>query len=320
MRISPLTSDRFKEYSAIAKDYGSVFNDLKWLSNFDDKIKIFTINNNDRIVGGFFIYTESVVGVKYVKCPPFTPTNGLFVIDNAKNNSKVSSDRKKIITEIADFYRINGFGILRISFPYLFTDFQPFIWRKYKVIPNYTYILDLTNTEVNIFSSFSPEKRNEIRKSEKDNIIVTQVKDNMVIFRMIEQTFKRNKVKFNNEVLKKILFEFSNSENSFAYIANDGEDILAFSYCVHDKQSAYYMFGGSSYENRHSGAGSSTLFECIKKAKLLGLKKFDFEGSMVPYIEHYFRGFGGTLTPYFTVNKANVLLELILKFIRREYF
>jgi len=72
--------------------------------------------------------------------------------------------------------------------------------------------------------------------------------------------------------------------------------------------------------NKHSGAGSATLWECIKKAKSLGLEKFDFEGSMNPKIEHYFRGFGGNLVPYFTVNKANIFIELALTFIKREYF
>ena len=62
------------------------------------------------------------------------------------------------------------------------------------------------------------------------------------------------------------------------------------------------------------------MWEAIKFAKKLGIKYFDFEGSMVPQIERYFRGFGGKLTPYYRINKAKLPLEILLKFYRRELF
>jgi hypothetical protein len=52
----------------------------------------------------------------------------------------------------------------------------------------------------------------------------------------------------------------------------------------------------------------------------LGLRAFDFEGSVVPAIERHFRGFGGTLTPYFRVNKAWLPIEMVLKFFKRRLF
>lgn len=60
-------------------------------------------------------------------------------------------------------------------------------------------------------------------------------------------------------------------------------------------------------------AGASTVFEAIQHSQEIGLKAFDFEGAVISAIERYFRGFGGTLTPYFTVNKAWLPLEMALK-------
>ena len=321
MKINILTEDKYDEYKVLSTEYGSVFNDLNWLKIFDKKVSIFSINNNERkIVGGFFVYTENIAGIKYVKCPPFTPSNGLFFADNATNKAKVSGDQKNLISEIADFYDRYGFGVIRVSFPSIFIDFQPFIWRKYKVVPNYTYVHNLDKPINELFSSFSAERRNRIKKVEKDNIEITQETDHLIIGSLIKDTFKRNGIKYNNQILNRILSEFSNLSNSFAFVAKDEKGILAFSFCVHDKRTAYYLFGGSSYENKHTGVGSATLWECIKKAKILGLQKFDFEGSMNPQIERYFRGFGGYLTPYFTINKANIFLEFALTFFKREYF
>ena len=62
------------------------------------------------------------------------------------------------------------------------------------------------------------------------------------------------------------------------------------------------------------------MIESIRHAKELGLKTFDFEGSVIPAIERYFRGFGGKLTPYYRVNKAWLPLEMALKLVKRQLF
>jgi len=41
---------------------------------------------------------------------------------------------------------------------------------------------------------------------------------------------------------------------------------------------------------------------------------------MLPEVERFFRGFGGDLVPYFTVNKAWLPLEFMLKLLKREQF
>jgi hypothetical protein len=70
----------------------------------------------------------------------------------------------------------------------------------------------------------------------------------------------------------------------------------------------------------HRGAGVSCLEHCILYAKRLGLEVFDFEGSMMPEVESYFRSFGPRMVPYYTINKGRLPLELVLKFIKRERF
>lgn len=62
------------------------------------------------------------------------------------------------------------------------------------------------------------------------------------------------------------------------------------------------------------------MFEAIQHTQQLGLERFDFEGSVIPAIERYIRGFGGKLTPYFKVNKAWLPIELAMKFVNRNIF
>ena len=71
----------------------------------------------------------------------------------------------------------------------------------------------------------------------------------------------------------------------------------------------------TGYDNTkvHNGVGPLAMWVAILKAKEMGLQVFDFEGSIVPPIERYFRGFGGKLTPIFSVHKAWLPIEIGLK-------
>ncbi|MDI6740189.1 MAG: GNAT family N-acetyltransferase, partial [Candidatus Edwardsbacteria bacterium] len=95
---------------------------------------------------------------------------------------------------------------------------------------------------------------------------------------------------------------------------------IAATFCIHDATTAYYLLGGYDHASKHRGAGAAALWAAIGHAKGIGLKRFDFEGSMVPQIERYFRGFGGTQTLYLTINKAALPLEMLLKITRRQTF
>jgi hypothetical protein len=75
----------------------------------------------------------------------------------------------------------------------------------------------------------------------------------------------------------------------------------------------YYLFGGYDSSQKHHGAGVSCMWNSILKAKELGLGIFDFEGSMLPEVEKYFREFGGTLKPYYSASKTSAVMNVILK-------
>jgi hypothetical protein len=45
----------------------------------------------------------------------------------------------------------------------------------------------------------------------------------------------------------------------------------------------------------------------MKELRKRGVGVFDFEGSMVPSIETFFRGFGGTIVPFYQIRKWPLL-------------
>jgi lipid II:glycine glycyltransferase (peptidoglycan interpeptide bridge formation enzyme) len=228
---------------------------------------------------------------------------------------------KEILTAVAEYLDSFKFSLISFSLNQDIVDTQPFIWRKFKVNPRYTYIIDLMQPIEEILKNMSAERRNEIRKALRDGIKVEKVNELGIIKNLVGKTYKRQGENIPYEMfLDKILFEFADETNSFAFVSFLNEQPIAGVFCVHDKEIAYLLVSGYDHGAKHRGAGALATLEAIKYSKEKGLKLFDFEGSMVPQIEFFYREFGGEPTPVFRVSKANILLEFILKFVKREIF
>lgn len=321
MKIEKLMDRHSGSYEELAINHGTIFNTLSWLKLFEDSVQIYGIyDKGNNLTGGFSVYKEKKLGFTIYRNSPFTPTMGPFLKVNAKNPVVIMDTWKRVLSLMADFIETLPYSVISVSLNKNIIDTQPFIWKKFKVIPGYTYLLDLTKSIEDIQKGMSAERRNDMNKGARDGLMVKQINDFEVVNSLVIKTFSRQEKKTNEYYLNKILFNFADNTNSFAYATFRDDSPIATSFCVYDRDTAYYLLGGYDSENKHHGAGALAVWEAVKHAKELGLKYFDFEGSMVPQIERYFRGFGGKLTPCYRINKAKLPLEILLKFFKRELF
>jgi len=293
----------------------NIFLSKEWLSIYNNYLEYYKItNNNNQIIGGFVIYKEKQrFKTTAIKNPPFSPNIGLFINIESSNDSKINNEYKKLLQELSNFLNSHKFNILTISLPSNFIDTQPFFWNKFKVIPNYTYIIDLSESIEQIEKKFSSERRHNINKALKDGIECEINFDYNLIYELIIGTFNRKEKNINENLLNKILFEFANDKNSFSVVSYKNNEAISTSFYVYDKNKIYYLLGGYNNKNKHYGAGTISILTAIKHSKKLNIPIFDFEGSMIPEVEKYFRGFGGKLTPYYTINKGKFLMEIYMK-------
>jgi len=307
--------DNKTKYSKIASEEGNIFNTLEWLNILGNNLKLFGIYENDgRLIGGFSLFKNKKFGLNIYINPPFTPYVGPFF----QKPNNIDKERK-IILLLANYIDNLPSAIVSFSLNKGINDVIPFIWKKFKTTPQYTYIINLDNPE-KIFARIFKNRRNDISKAVKDGLIVKKTSDFSMVKRLILKTFLRQKKKINRLFLDKILFNFASDNNAFAFIAFKNKKPIATTFCIYDKNTAYYLLGGYDYKNKHHGAGALCLWESIKYAQKIGLEYFDFEGSIVPQIEKYFRGFGGKLISCFRISKAKLPLEIILKLFKRELF
>jgi hypothetical protein len=309
-------------YSSRAEPVLGVFSSEQWLSAYGDDLHFAGIFRDERqMCGGFYFLRTKRMGVSFLKLPPYTPHCGLFYISESSNRSSVNSFSKEVVTEVCNYIRSQSATLTVLAFPSEVIDLQPFIWEKYKVVPNYTYRIDLRRSTEEIKADFDPKNRNVIAKAEKEGVEV-KVSDWTPAnkFDFFRNCLVAAEANVYEDELEAVFTKFSSEENSFCLEAEKDGQLLGMVLCVFDKKNCYYLLGGLDHRARVNGVNNLLVLRSIEKAKSLGCVTFDFEGSMLKGVEKFFRSFGPELVPYYTVNKANIFLEMLLKFKKRELF
>lgn len=307
-------SQSYPKLQDFVKKHGLIFNSAEWLRNYSPEniFQCAILNNNNDITGCFVYYLFKKSVFKFIITPPYSPSIDLFYINPAESIVGKNSYSKDVMSLLADYFDSLGVPYINLNLPYNSIDTQPFTWKGYTSRSRYSYLIDLSQTRERLWDNLASEKRKSINKAAKDELIIRETKDHELVHSLITKSLERNDKNRNSEILKKIMFSFSNSENSFSFVAYQKETPIGATYCAVTGGKAMYLFGGFDSENKHHGAGVSCMWQSILKAKELNLNYFDFEGSMNVAIERYFREFGGELQPYFCVEKIRPALNLLL--------
>jgi Acetyltransferase (GNAT) domain len=322
MDVKNIAASDLSLYESFVAEHGGIFNSYSWREHVHgDRLQYYGIfTDRGELCAVFHLYTQTRYGFAFVRNPPFMPHTGLVINNRAQNTANFLSFNKDVLETFTRFLNSLSYSVLSVALPPDVVDTQPFYWSKYKVIPHYTYQHDLSNSEDELSSNFSTNVRNSIKRAAKDGVRLEQCSDYSVVQQLVRTTFARRDETFDEGNVEAILQGIATPQNSFAFVAQwEGKPVAA-AFCIYDKSTCYYLFGGYDRTSMHRGAGVSCLEHCILYAKRLGLEVFDFEGSMMPEVESYFRSFGPRMVPYYTINKGRLPLELVLKFIQRERF
>ena len=321
MQARAIDSSSRDAYDALASEYGRVFYQRPWAENFGTTLRqVGVFDDHNLLVGGFHYVEDRVAGFTFIRNPPFTPVIGPFMRVKSQNPVAILESKRKILETVADFFLSQRRAIVSVAIDYQITDGLAFQWRGFKTSLRYTYRIELNRTKDQIFKDFSQARRNDISKAIRDGLTVERSRDFQHVSKLVQETFSRTNGRLNAEVLQAILQRYAQPDNSFAFIVRQGDRPIAATFIIHDQRTAFYLLGGYDSEHSHHGAGALAVSESIIAANEMGLRVFDFEGSSIPPIERFFRGFGGQLTHHFIVSRAWFPLEVLLKYKKRNVF
>lgn len=259
------------------------------------------VHRGGRAVAAMPYFIRQYGRLRCIEMPPLTQFMGpwLWYPPGQKNATRLGYEKEVMTELIRSLPHVDAFTQ---AFHYSITNWLPFHWNGYQQSTRYTYLLpDLTDLE-RVQREFEASTRNDIRHAERDITVV--VSDDMERFhRTNTRTYHRQGRGNPNslQVMKSVDDACRSRDRCRMCIARDGQGVdQAVMYLVWDDHSVFYIMGGGP--GRHRGALSLLIWHGIQFAASKGLK-FDFEGSMMEGVEHFFRSFGAIQTPFFQVTR-----------------
>lgn len=269
---------------------------------------VLLVEEKERILAALPLYIPAP-GI--VSMPPFTQTMGPWFAPESEDTkyTKALGKRQDLCKQFTK--QLRSFRHFLQNFNYRITDWLPFYWEGYQQTTRYTYLLqDIKNQEV-LWDNMSANIRRNITKArDKHRITVKKGIPVEAFLQIQEQTFERQQKKMweDSRILAGLIIASRERGQGDLWGGYDEEGRLhAAAFVVWQGNSAYYLGGGGDPALRDSGAQSLILWECIRYASQY-TDTFDFEGSMLPGVERFFREFGAIQTPFFTITKGKLSL------------
>lgn len=317
--------DELSQWDELVNNYPErvIFHERGWLESSQSEIRYYGCYAGEALVAGLAIAKEKRFGNWVATMPPLTPYLGI-IWDHDKSKYVTRLSKQKNISSLFAQRLKQDFAFVSIRFLPGLRDIQSFFWEGYKLGVRYTYIINLSQSLEEIWLNMDAKRRNDIRKAEKDGLYVKRTSTVVQVYQLVDLTFKRQSRIFGADASVLNCFNWlgANGKCQFFVTKNaQGNDIAGVG-LAWDHETAYYLIGGYDYREKHHGGSALALWEAIKYSKeALKLKRFDFEGSMVPDIERFFREFGGELTPYFTADymTTSYKIRLFLDERRQKY-
>jgi hypothetical protein len=275
---------------------------------------IYSCFTGAELFAGISLSYRTMLGMKIAAQPENTKYSGvLFKEQNGKYVTRLSMERE-VNLRIAQRLK-DDFDLVRFRFPPGPVNLQSFIWEGFLPSVKYTYIIQLDKSAEDIWKEMDEKRKGNVRKAETDGITIIPSDNFNQAYQLIEKTMNRKNtglpsktVMFNHD---RMLVE---NKQCKAFMAKDRNgDNIAAAYVVWDHKRCHYLFSGNNGDGLHSGAVALATWKAIEYSKNeLGLKEFDFQGSMIPEIERFIRGFGGRQIVQYIVTWAKPHLKVVL--------
>lgn len=262
--------------------------------------------NAGQIEAALPFFKKKRIGLTILSVPNLTPSLGPWLRPCDGKLSKQLAREKDLLTYLFD--ALPPHDVYQQNWSVERRNWLPLYWKRYTQSTGYTYRLTNLQDTGSIWEAMDQNNRNDIRKArDRERVTARLAKSTSEVVDVCSKTFERQKLAapYTERYLDNLLSAAA-GRNAVDLLVAEGPqgEIHAGAIILYGHGVAYYILGGGDPQYRNSGAASLLLWEAIQRSSKR-VQTFDFEGSMIESIERFFRGFGGELTPYLQIQKAN---------------
>jgi hypothetical protein len=181
-----------------------------------------------------------------------------------------------------------------------FANFLPFLHKGFSNANRMTYRIDLQQSEEQMLEKMQKRRRRYIRNADKSLEVVDGTPYLEQFFALHRRTFEKKKeaYQYSRPFLERLMQEGTKQQSAaFWAVLQDGQP-QGMLWVVYDQQCMYQLLSAYTETQTNHAAISLLTWHAITEAKKMGLATFDFEGSIHPGIEPFFRKFGGDRVIY----------------------
>ena len=269
------------------------------------------VTRGDQVVARMPYMVRRRFGLTTISQPPFTQTLGPWLAPMEGKYARRVETEKKLLSQLVE--ALPPFDFFRQSFSPSLTNWLPFYWAGFDATVRYTYrVCDLTDMD-RVRSEFQEQVRRGIKKAE-NAVEINHDFPLEDLLRLNEQTYARQGVASPDDpqLIRRLdaACAARGVRRIIGAVDADGRTHAAL-YVVWDERTFYALINARDPELQTFGSNTLLFWEAIKLASEVS-QLFDFEGSMLEPVEHFYRGFGGRQTPYFSISKAGMKAKSVL--------
>lgn len=313
MKVKKLHSSEWPTFFEWSAKRGGLFTSPNWVEPFEGQIALFVVEGSGDWEAGFIAFEGGKKFAKTLITPPFTPNIGLFLDSDQRQGAKKLSHEKRIANAISDFLRHSEYVFFQLELPTDWSDTQPFLWSKYRVEVRYTYLLDVQQTDEELLQGMDAKLRNVLAKGEKEPWQVGLEKSESALLSLLLPHLRRKNVQHADLAVQLIKTNLHSDRVLQVVVRNDRNEEVYTAVFFRNNQRLYYLFGAKAESVSTNVLGPLGLWKAITSARECGISHLDFEGSMIPEVERFFRGFGGSLVPFYSVSGGKSIWPMLFR-------
>jgi hypothetical protein len=288
----------------------SVFEQPWWLDSVaPDAWSEVVVRRGDEVVARLPYAHRRRFGLSTIVQPPLTQTLGPWIREIDGKYARRLEIEKRLLAQLIEL--LPPFDVFRQSFTPAMTNWLPFYWAGFQATVRYTYrIEDLSDLD-RVQSEFQDHVRRGIRKAARSvDVLHDCPLEELLRLEAQACTRQGRKAPHRPELVRRLDAACAaRGARRIIGAADASGRVHAALYVVWDDRTLYALINARDPEFETLGSNTLLYWEAIRLAAEVS-RVFDFEGSMLKPVEHYFRGFGGRQVPYFCVTKVRPRAKL----------